>query len=526
MDVATSPCSILVVEDNPDLVIGLLDLLRHDGYAVTSTGTVAGAIELVRARQFNAILLDLGLPDGDGLEVLKETQRQDPSLPVVIVTAHISQDRTVGSLTEGAFAYLTKPYHREELRQTLRRAIDAKELAIKAKHAEHRLTESEERFRSLVESASDAIVVSDRHGLIVSWNRSAATLFGYTDQEAIGRALTILMPERYHLAHREGLARMESAGVGRVIGSVVELHGLKRDGTEFPIELSLATWSTVTGNFYSGIIRDLTERKKTDDALRRSNQLLKHIVDNTTAVIYVKDPDGRYLLANRQFERIFHLTADQIIGHTDHDILPRESADAFRANDLAVLAQDRTVEYEETAPLPDGPHTYISIKFPLRDQTGIPYATCGISTDITDRKRIEHNLRAHEEQLRHTLASTAAGGWDWDCQTGRFCWSQQVDSLLGVTDGLKPRSREEWLNLIHPDDRHTVAQAMDRAIEQPGAELMLEHRVIRQDGTSQWFVWTGQILRDHTGKAVHLLGMVRAAQTVKQDVHEQRHRTV
>ena len=166
--------SVLVVEDNPDLVIGLQDLLHHDGYAVTVAGTVAGAIELVRAHRFNAILLDLGLPDGDGLEVLKETQRLDPSLPVVIVTAHISRDRTVGSLTEGAFAYLTKPYDREELRHTLRRAIGVKELAVKVERTEHLLSQSEERFRSLVESATDAIVVADGRGLIVSWNRSAS----------------------------------------------------------------------------------------------------------------------------------------------------------------------------------------------------------------------------------------------------------------------------------------------------------------------------------------------------------------
>ena len=259
--------SVLIVEDNQDLVIGLQDLLHHDGYAVTVAGTVAGAIELVRAQRFNAILLDLGLPDGDGLEVLKETRRRDPSLPVVIVTAHISQDRTVGSLTEGAFAYLTKPYHREELRQTLRRAIGVKELAVKVERTEHLLNESEERFRSLVESATDAIVVADHRGLIVSWNQSASALFGYANDEAIGKPLTILMPPRYRPAHEKGLARMEATGTGRMMGSGVELHGLRSDGTEFPIELSLATWNTASGNFYSGIIRDISARKKAEQSL-------------------------------------------------------------------------------------------------------------------------------------------------------------------------------------------------------------------------------------------------------------------
>jgi len=508
-----SAYSVLVVEDNPDLVIALQDLLHHDGYAVTVTGTVAGAIELVQDHRFNAILLDLGLPDGDGLEVLQETRRRDPSLPVVIVTAHISQDRTVGSLMEGAFAYLTKPYHREELRQTLRRAIGLKELTVKVERTEHLLNESEERFRSLVESATDAIVVADRHGLIVSWNRAASALFGYTGEEAIGKPLTILMPQRYRPAHEKGLARMEVTGTGRVIGSVVELHGLRNNGTEFPIELSLATWKTAAGNFYSGIIRDISARKKTEDALHRSEQLLRNVADNTTAVIYVKYADGRYLLANHRFEQIFNLTADQIVGRTDHEIFPREAADAFRANDLVVLEQNRPVEYEEEAPHTDGIHTYISMKFPLCDHSGTPYAICGISTDITERKRIERTLRAHEEQLRLALTSSEVGTWHWDLQTGLVLWSSQADRFLGLPDGTKPRSQEEWLALVYQEDREAMANRMRQAKERPGTDVTFEHRVMRPDGRFHWCVWTGEMIRDRDGKVLHILGMVRVTES-------------
>ena len=130
----------------------------------------------------------------------------------MIVTANISTDRTVGSLTQGAFAYLTKPYNREELKQTLRRAIGVKELAVKVERVQHLLSESEDRFRSLVESATDAIIVANGQGLIVSWNRSASRLFGYADEEAIGQPLTLLMPARYRHAHEQGLARMELNG--------------------------------------------------------------------------------------------------------------------------------------------------------------------------------------------------------------------------------------------------------------------------------------------------------------------------
>lgn len=507
----TRQYSVLVVEDNQDLAMGLQDLLQHDGYAVTVAGTVADATELVRAHRFNAVILDLGLPDGDGLVVLKEAHHLDPSLPVVIVTAHISVDRTVGSLKEGAFAYLTKPYEREELRHILRRAIGVKELAVKAERTEYLLNESEERFRSLVESASDAIVVADHRGLIVSWNRSASTLFGYADEEAIGQPLTLLMPARYRHAHEQGLARTGSAGKGCKIGSVLEMHGLKQEGIEFPIELTLATWNSATGRFYSGIIRDITARKKTEDALRRSEKLLRDIADNTTAVIYVKYTDGRYLFVNHQFEQIFNLTADRIIGRTDHEIFPSEAADAFRANDIIVIEQNRTVEYEEVAPHTDGPHTYISIKFPLCDHTGRPYATCGISTDITERKRIEQILRTHEEQLRLALTSIEMGTWNWDLQTGRIYWSTQVDRFLGLSNRELPHTQDEWLVLVYPEDRDSLERSMRQAIDRSDATVTFEHRVIKQNGDFQWCIWSGEIIRDRDGKALHLLGTVRAA---------------
>lgn len=769
--------SVLVVEDNPDIAVGLQDLLQHDGYEVTLAATCAAASALVSQKRFNAILLDLGLPDGDGLDVLKDVQRRDSSLPVIIVTAHIAQERTVGSLGKGAFAYLTKPYNREELRQTLRRAIGVKELAVKVERAEQSLTESEHRFQSLVESASDGIVVANGRGIVVSWNRAASHLFGYSTEEIIGQPLTVIMPPRYREAHERGLARFEATGKGRLIGSVVELHGLRKNGEEFPIELSLATWKTASGSYYSGIIRDISERKKAaqaleqlehqhtliltqagegiygvddqgkttfvnpsaanmlgfaveellgrhmhellhhtradgtpypaeecpvyaairdgqihrvvdelfwrkdgtalpveyvstpiaegkrvvgavvvfrdvtarkqaesalkaseerlelviqgssdgfwdghilpnehwssprtpiwwsprvrsilgyteeefpdvleswskrlhpedrervyaaledhierrlpydeeyrllaksgeyhwvrargqaiwdaegrfirmagslqsimerkraEDALRRSQQLLHEMADNTTAVIYVKEASGKYLLVNRRFEEIFGLKADQIIGLTDHDIFPRHFADAFRNNDLAVLERNTTVEYEETAPHLDGSHTYISIKFPLRDQTGIPYALCGVSTDITERKQAEDLLRSHERQLRLALTSTDIGVWSLDAETDCMFWSPQVDEFLGIPPVQGHKTPRGLLGLVHPDDREAMARGLRQVQEPSRTEVSFQHRVKKSDGMVLSCIWTGHIIRGHGGNALHVLGTVRA----------------
>ncbi len=125
----------------------------------------------------------------------------------------------------------------------------------------------QEQFRAVADSASDAIISADSLGNIVYWNRAAESVFGYAVDEVLGRPLDFIMPERYRDAHHEGMARTNSGGESRVIGHTVELHGLRKDGAEFPLELSLSTWTIDGSVFYTGIIRDITERKQVEREL-------------------------------------------------------------------------------------------------------------------------------------------------------------------------------------------------------------------------------------------------------------------
>jgi len=137
------------------------------------------------------------------------------------------------------------------------------------------------------------------------------------------------------------------------------------------------------------------------------DQLLA-LIDNTSAVIYMRDLDGRYMLVNREYERLFDVRREAIVGLTDHDLFPAEIADQFRANDIQAAANGRPVQMEEIAPGEDGPHTYITVKFPILDRTGTPYAVGGISTDITDRKRAEEQVRQLNDELEHRVRERTA----------------------------------------------------------------------------------------------------------------------
>src|SRR5205085_887657 len=119
---------------------------------------------------------------------------------------------------KGAFAYIAKPFNGHDIKAALSRAVSAKALAVQTEKAEHALRDTEERFRCVVESAPDAVVLADCRGDIISWNRAAAGLFGYTEDEVVGQPLTVLMPMRYREAHQRGLERAASTAGSRMTG--------------------------------------------------------------------------------------------------------------------------------------------------------------------------------------------------------------------------------------------------------------------------------------------------------------------
>lgn len=145
------------------------------------------------------------------------------------------------------------------------------------RRAEQMLRESEIKFRSVVQSAPDAIILIDNRGTVVSWNKAAQAVFGYTEQEAVGEPLTLFMPERYREAHLRGVQRLLSTGESYLIGHTIEFEGRRKDGTEFPFELSLSSWTTDSGTYFSGILRDISERKRVDEWIVRKEEQLHQV---------------------------------------------------------------------------------------------------------------------------------------------------------------------------------------------------------------------------------------------------------
>ena len=183
----------------------------------------------------------------------------------------------------------------------------------------------------------------------------------------------------------------------RVLGTLV-LHHAEAYGLD---EEALPVFETIGSQVAAAIENALlfTRQQLAEEALRSNEALFSGVINNATAVIYIKHADGRYMLVNRRYEELFKISGDEVDGKTDHDLFPVEVADALRENDLVVLAQQGTISSEEEIPHEDGMHTYISAKFPLLDEQGEAYAIAGILTDITEIKAVEVTLAERLAEL-------------------------------------------------------------------------------------------------------------------------------
>jgi len=138
--------------------------------------------------------------------------------------------------------------------------------SLRREIAEHR--ENEDRFRTVAQTAVDAIILADVHGNVIFWNESAQRIFGYTEKEMAGKPLTVLMSPQDRDAHQKGLERIRLTGKSKYIGKTKEMQALRKNGEKFPIELSVAMWNVGEKTFYSGIVRDITKRKRLESELQ------------------------------------------------------------------------------------------------------------------------------------------------------------------------------------------------------------------------------------------------------------------
>ena len=308
---------------------------------------------------------------------------------------------------------------------------------------------------------------------------------------------------REHYLPRLGITSMMDAPI-HLHGNLVGVLCLEHTGP--PRE-----WTSEEQSFAASVADQVAlsleaeERVLAETALRSTKNQLQAILDHSPAVIFVKDTEGRYLLINRRYEELHHVSPNEVMGKTDYDIFDRETADGLRSNDRKVLHAGCPMSLEETVPVDDGILTVISTIFPLKDANGRPYAVCGIATDITERKRAEDALRQSHAFIRQIIDTDPNFIFTKD-REGRFtlvnqavadAYGSTVEDLVGKTDADFNRKADEG----------TFFRGIDLDVMNTREERFIPEEIVTDaHGNRRWVQTVKRPILDETGRAIMVLG--------------------
>ncbi|MCK4871609.1 MAG: PAS domain S-box protein, partial [Phycisphaerales bacterium] len=275
------------------------------------------------------------------------------------------------------------------------------EMAIditKHREAEEELRDSEERYRTITENANDAIITADTTGVIQFWNEAAERIFGYTSKEAVGQNLMdLIVPSQYHDAKRKGMAGFARTGAGAAVGKTLELTALRKDGTEFPIDLSVSGYKDRQGFVAMALVRDITDRKQAEEAVRRSEARFRDIAESMSDWVWEIDADGVYTYCSARVEQVLGYRSDEMIGKTPFDFIEPDEVERVREElARAIEADDPIRDLENWNRTKDGRRVcLLTSGIPIHDEAGEMIGYRGVDSDITDRKQAEEAIEGY-----------------------------------------------------------------------------------------------------------------------------------
>ena len=361
---------VVIVEDRPDDAELLAYGLKQAGFE-PAWCRVESAAEFVTAlaEDPDIVLADYSLPQFGAVEALTLARRCASEVPVIVVSGQMDEETCVESLRLGAADYLLKD-RLGRLGAAVEQAIARSRMRRVADRAERQARESEGRFRAAFDQAPIGMAVTRTDGQVEEVNAALAGSLGRTPDQLAGTEFDLLV----HPDDRAALAaHTDDLLAGAATEPTIELRLVDDDGR--------ASWTLYSaavvhdGGCERRLIRqmqDIGGRRRAEADLRRTMQILRGLVDNSPAALYLRDAEGQFLLVNGAFEALAGITRDE---------LGRRDAECWNRRQV--------VTAEES--FPDG-RTYLSVRYPLLDQSGEPYAVGAIYTDISEQKRVHAEL--------------------------------------------------------------------------------------------------------------------------------------
>jgi len=331
------------------------------------------------------------------------------------------------------------------------------------KRAETELRERESRLRAILGTAVDGIVTIDDRGLIQSANAAAERMFGYEARELLGQNVRILMPSPHREAHDRYIARYLETGEARIIGTGREVRGQRKDGSTFPLELAVSTFEAQGRRMFTGMLRDLSERK----ALEKARHLYERMVEASNDLMAFVDPSYVYQAVNQRYAEVFGLPRDAIVGRTAADLVNPEHFETTIRPRLDECLGGRPVHYEYWLELPRWGRRCFDVRYdPYFAADGCVEGVLVDARDVTERKRLEDDAKRREAELAHAGRLATIG------ELAASVTHELKQPLSAIMTYARACSR-----LLDAGERDKLPQALDDIAEQARRAVRVTERL-------------------------------------------------
>jgi PAS domain S-box-containing protein len=380
--------------------------------------------------------------------------------------------------------------------------------------ARHLERERAQLFAATFNHAPNGIAIADASGCYIGANASFLRLIGYSEAELLRKSI-------FDLTHPDDAAQNRRVFEEIVTGPgerlEFEKRYLRKDGRVIWVHMSLARILDAEGRATTVVaqVEDITARHAAEERLRDSEARLHAFTENSPALMCLKDREGRYRFANAQFLERYGLRREQLIGRSDAEIFPRREALLLSAHDAEVMARGEAVQFEERSRHGDAERMSAVSKFPVFDASGAVAGIGVVASDITDRRLTEQALREQRALLTEAQKIAGLGSWEWDPQSGRLMWSDELYRIYGVSPQSFKPSFETYLECVHAEDRQHSGAMVARAL-MDGRGFTIQERIVRPGGEVRYLRTQGEVVRSERGKPIKILAACL-------DVTEQRH---